>query len=100
MLGCAVIEVKTAMRQVGGRIAPQRPEADEAVQMSRMRRITVATAVLLALFVAWSAGGAQAPGPRRVVAIGDIHADIDAMRSALRTAGAIDARDEWIGGAL
>lgn len=65
-----------------------------------MRRINVAATALLALFVAWSSWGAQAPGPRRVVAIGDIHADIDALRSALRTAGAIDGRGEWIGGAL
>jgi len=65
-----------------------------------MRRINVAAAGLLALFIAWSSWGAQPAGPRRVVAIGDIHADIGALRRALRAAGAIDARDEWIGGAL
>jgi hypothetical protein len=36
----------------------------------------------------------------RVVAIGDIHGDIDATRSALRLAGAIDQRDRWVGGSL
>ena len=61
----------------------------------------LATALLLALPVLlWNASGAQSVGRGRVVAIGDIHADLGALRLALRTAGAIDARDEWIGGAL
>jgi hypothetical protein len=34
------------------------------------------------------------------VAIGDVHADLGAFRTALRTAGAIDTRGQWIGGAL
>jgi hypothetical protein len=38
--------------------------------------------------------------PKRAVAIGDLHGDFDATRSALRTAGAIDADDRWIGGDL
>lgn len=37
------------------------------------------------------------PAARRVVAIGDLHGDLDAARAALRLAGAIDADDEWIG---
>jgi hypothetical protein len=65
-------------------------------------------ALILALLVAWSAAFAKAParqgaqpvGRGRVVAIGDVHADLTALRSALRTAGAIDARDAWIGGEL
>jgi len=41
------------------------------------------------------------PGtPRRTVAIGDLHGDLAATRSALRAAGAIDARDHWSGGDL
>ena len=36
----------------------------------------------------------------RVVAIGDVHGDLDATRRALRLAGAIDADDRWIGGSL
>lgn len=40
------------------------------------------------------------PDHARVVAIGDIHADIDAARKAFRLAGAIDAEDQWIGGNL
>ena len=38
--------------------------------------------------------------PKRLVAIGDLHGDLAAARAALRTAGAIDERDRWIGGAL
>jgi hypothetical protein len=60
----------------------------------------VALALLLALPLAWSAWGGQPTGRGRVVAIGDVHADLDAFRLALRTAGAIDARDQWVGGRL
>ena len=38
--------------------------------------------------------------PKRAVAIGDLHGDLNAARAALRTAGAIDANDKWIGGDL
>lgn len=40
------------------------------------------------------------PAPERVVAIGDIHGDVEAARRALRLAGAIDEKDAWIGGKL
>ncbi|HEY4176736.1 MAG TPA: metallophosphoesterase [Kofleriaceae bacterium] len=40
------------------------------------------------------------PQPERLVAIGDIHGDLAAARAALRTAGAIDTSDKWIGGKL
>jgi hypothetical protein len=43
---------------------------------------------------------ARRPAPERVVAIGDLHGDIDAARRVLRLAGAIDDKDAWIGGAL
>lgn len=36
----------------------------------------------------------------RVVAIGDLHGDLAATRSALKAAGAIDAKDAWVGGNL
>ena len=35
--------------------------------------------------------------PARLVAIGDLHGDLDATRAALRLAGAIDTLDRWIG---
>jgi len=61
--------------------------------------VRLVAALLLALLV-WNSPAAQTTGRGRVVAIGDVHADIRALRLALRTAGAIDARDEWVGGAL
>jgi calcineurin-like phosphoesterase family protein len=42
----------------------------------------------------------RVPMPKRAVAIGDLHGDLNAARAALRTAGAIDATDKWIGGDL
>lgn len=50
----------------------------------------------MGLCVALSACAAQ----KRIVAFGDVHGDLDATRSALRLAGAIDAEDRWIGGRL
>jgi hypothetical protein len=40
------------------------------------------------------------PAPKRLVAIGDLHGDLDAARAALRLAGAIDEGDRWIGADL
>jgi len=40
------------------------------------------------------------PPPARLVAIGDLHGDLEAARRALALAGAIDVDDRWIGGAL
>lgn len=37
------------------------------------------------------------PAPPRLVAIGDLHGDLQATRAALRLAGAIDGDDRWIG---
>jgi Calcineurin-like phosphoesterase len=40
------------------------------------------------------------PTPERLVAIGDLHGDLDHARRAFRLAGAIDEHDRWIGGGL
>jgi hypothetical protein len=40
------------------------------------------------------------PEPERLVAIGDLHGDLDHARRALRLAGAIDATGHWTGGRL
>jgi hypothetical protein len=40
------------------------------------------------------------PAVPRIVAIGDLHGDLDACRRALRLGGAIDDVDRWIGGDL
>lgn len=37
------------------------------------------------------------PAKARLVAIGDIHGDLTALRAALRLGGAIDSDDKWIG---
>jgi len=37
------------------------------------------------------------PAPARIVAIGDLHGDLAATRTALRLAGAIDDKDHWAG---
>lgn len=38
--------------------------------------------------------------PKRLVSFGDVHGDLEATRKALKLAGAIDDKDEWIGGDL
>ena len=40
------------------------------------------------------------PSPGRLVAIGDVHGDLQAARNALLLAGAINEKDQWIGGEL
>ncbi len=56
--------------------------------------------VLLLGLLVGCAAGAQSSGTNRVVAIGDIHADIGAMHKAFQAAGATNAGGDWIGGAL
>lgn len=53
--------------------------------------------LLAALPAAWTATG-HAAG--RIVAIGDLHGDLEAARAALRLAGAIDDQERWVGGDL
>jgi hypothetical protein len=74
--------------------------------MVPLLRPAACLAAIMALVVA--AGGQALPAadqalpshPTRLVAIGDLHADLDAARRAFQLAGAIDARDRWIGGNL
>src|SRR3954471_22640523 len=42
----------------------------------------------------------QLPAVERIVAIGDLHGDVAALRATLRLAGAIDEAGKWIGGKL
>jgi hypothetical protein len=63
----------------------------------------LAIAALVCVAASGCAGGAVAtrqPAAPRIVAIGDVHGDLDATRRALRLAGAIDGQDRWIGGRL
>jgi hypothetical protein len=43
---------------------------------------------------------ARLPAPARIVAVGDLHGDLDATRAVLRLAGAIDDKDHWSGGGM
>lgn len=63
-------------------------------------RFVVLSGVLLGLLSGGEPVRAQPSEPGRVVAIGDIHADIGALRRAFQLAGATNASDEWIGGTL
>ncbi len=40
------------------------------------------------------------PPAERIVAVGDLHGDLAATRTALRLAGAIDEHDQWAGGTM
>ena len=40
------------------------------------------------------------PPAQRIVAIGDLHGDLEATRAALRLAGTIDEQDRWAGGTM
>ena len=66
-----------------------------------MKRLAV---VLLVLFAAASALAGRPPlrlpAAARIITVGDLHGDLDAMRRALRLGGAIDTDDDWIGGDL
>jgi hypothetical protein len=39
------------------------------------------------------------PAQERVIAVGDVHGDADALRGCLRLAKLIDDKDKWCGGA-
>jgi len=81
------------------------------------RQIVVAAALLLIVLVfsliycaRREPGVAPVAGPldlptrylpaQRIVAIGDLHGDLAATRTALRLAGAIDDHDRWVGGTM
>ncbi|MCY1033939.1 shewanella-like protein phosphatase [Corallococcus sp. BB11-1] len=58
--------------------------------------------LLLSPFTAAAAPKAEDPftfqGVERVVAVGDVHGDVEAFKEVLRLAGLIDAKDRWVGG--
>jgi hypothetical protein len=62
-----------------------------------MNRTIVRTCLAMCLVTLAIPVGAFAT---RIVAIGDLHGDLDSTRKALRLAGAIDEADSWIGGEL
>lgn len=62
-------------------------------------RLWACLAVLLLAVSAARPAHAQAAGPLRIVAIGDLHGDHAAWRDIARAARLIDARGRWTGGA-
>jgi hypothetical protein len=71
----------------------------------RVDRLSLSLVVIGLLLTAACTRNAGEPATRfpsadRIVAIGDLHGDLEATRGALRLAGAIDERDRWIGGEL
>ncbi|MCP4605818.1 MAG: hypothetical protein GY847_35745 [Proteobacteria bacterium] len=44
--------------------------------------------------------GGRPNGSPRLIAVGDLHADMVSARTAFRFAGAIDEHDEWVGGEM
>ncbi len=55
-------------------------------------------AIMLALVLLWAPAAPIAQGVTRIVAIGDIHGEIDGFTRILKTAGLIDAKRRWSGG--
>lgn len=53
--------------------------------------------LVLAVLLVPACGGAEEP-VRRVVAVGDLHGDLDQSLAALRLAGVVDAGGHWSGG--
>jgi hypothetical protein len=75
----------------------------------RIRRLALGILLLPLVVLAVAPAAAQSraaadgmptrfPSAPRIVAIGDVHGDLDAARRALRLAGVIDAQDRWVGG--
>lgn len=68
--------------------------------MIRVLALLVLLAVVGQTVDAATAPPLRLPAVPRIVAIGDLHGDLDATRHAFRLAGAIDEHDGWIGGSL
>lgn len=67
--------------------------------MSMKKRRGLEVRVALAMFwLVLLAAFAQAPQPARIVAIGDVHGDLDALTGILKKTGLIDQNDRWNGG--
>jgi len=69
---------------------------------SRSRRwAAVAVAVIITAAAPGSSRGADraASGPQRIVAVGDVHGDLEGLVSILQEAGIVDAAGHWSGGA-
>ena len=82
------------------------PIKNEGMNMVRELRLSVFVAAFLLLqgctdYVSVDTEiRTRYPVVERIVAIGDLHGDMDVTRRAFRLAGAIDDEDHWIGGKL
>ncbi|MBU8870733.1 MAG: metallophosphoesterase [Gemmatimonadales bacterium] len=70
--------------------------------MMKIRPILLALLLCLLVLILGGSGeeNIRHQTVQRIVAIGDLHGDLQATRSALRLGGAIDEQDRWIGGDL
>ena len=87
-----------AIGVLGGCDRPKPPEPQ--AQAPATTNATATTTASATASAAPAAPRAVAPAPARIVAIGDLHGDLDATRRVLRLAGATDAKGAWIGGKL
>jgi len=73
---------------------------DKGMPEPAPRRVTAAAATASASAASAAPPVTRIAAPARIVAIGDLHGDLEATRAALRLAGAIDDKDRWSGGDL
>lgn len=66
--------------------------------MKALLRLVAASLALLLTAPAFAQTRAEWDGVSRIVAIGDLHGDYDKFADMLRTAGLIDASNNWTGG--
>lgn len=76
---------------------PRPTPTPRAVTAAKVAPAATATPVAPASVTA-DAPALARPAAKLVIAVGDLHGDLAATRRALRLAGVIDERDQWIGG--
>jgi hypothetical protein len=98
--GCVLCRMAYRMPVMAGATVLTR--AARRILPPRARRL-----ICLTILVSFAAGcddtqlpSTWQPAAPRIVAIGDVHGDLDAARTALRLAGIIDSRDRWSAGRL
>ncbi|HTB74884.1 MAG TPA: calcineurin, partial [Polyangiaceae bacterium] len=84
-LVCSLAGALALQATACGRAQPQEPERQVAEAASAANTVSLSTRL-------------SRPAPERIVAIGDLHGDLDHTRRGLRLAGVVDDHDRWIGG--
>ena len=85
LLVCSLVGALAVQAAACGRARPQEPERQAAAAASAANTVSLSTRL-------------SRPAPERIVAIGDLHGDLDHARRGLRLAGVVDDQDRWIGG--